>query len=84
MNATQSGAMGEGWSDWYAIDFTDDNGWFFDTPASGDAFPFRYSAGDDVVFPHAAVDCPVGAARELPGPGSSTSGRLHYADYGKS
>jgi len=25
--------MGEGWSDWYAIDFTDNNGWFFDTPA---------------------------------------------------
>jgi hypothetical protein len=25
-------------SDRYAIDFTDNNGWFFDTPANGDAF----------------------------------------------
>ncbi len=45
LNAQQSGAMGEGWSDWYAIDFTDNHGWFFDTPANGDAFPFRYSGG---------------------------------------
>ena len=55
--------MGEGWSDWYAIDFTDNHGWFFDTPANGDAFPFRYSAGDDVVFRTSAADCPVGVAR---------------------
>ena len=62
LNAQQSGAMGEGWSDWYAIDFTDNHGWFFDTPANGDAFPFRYSAGDDVVFRTSAADCPVGVA----------------------
>ena len=28
LNAQQSGSMGEGWSDWYAIDFVDNHGWF--------------------------------------------------------
>jgi extracellular elastinolytic metalloproteinase len=85
VNTIQAGSMGEGWSDWYAIDFTDNNGWFFDTPANGDAFPFRYSAGDEVVFRTSAADCPVGpAAPNCPvdgfggGPGGYT-----YADFGK-
>jgi extracellular elastinolytic metalloproteinase len=84
VNAQQAGSMGEAWSDWYAIDFTDNNGWFFDTPAPGDAFPFRYSAGDEVVFRTSAADCPVGpAVANCPavdlggGPGGYT-----YADYG--
>jgi extracellular elastinolytic metalloproteinase len=85
LNSQQSGSMGEGWSDWYAIDFTDDNGWFFDTPANGDAYPFRYSGGDEPVFRTSAADCPVGvAAPNCPtaesqvGPGGYT-----YADFGK-
>ena len=84
LSGQQAGAMGEAWSDWYAIDFTDNNGWFFDTPANGDAFPFRYSAGDDVVFRTSAADCPVGvAATNCPVDGFGTgSGGYTYADYG--
>ena len=84
VNAQQSGSMGEGWSDWYAIDFTDANGWFFDTPASGDAIAFRYSAGDDVVFRTSAVDCPVGVvAVNCPVEGfGSGPGGYTYADFG--
>jgi extracellular elastinolytic metalloproteinase len=84
VNSLQAGSMGEGWSDWYAIDFTDNNGWFFDTPAAGDAFPFRYSAGDDVVFRTSAADCPVGvAALNCPVEGFGTNpGGYTYADYG--
>jgi hypothetical protein len=84
VNALQSGSMGEGWSDWYAIDYTDDNGWFFDTPAAGDAFPFRYSAGDEVVFRTSAADCPVGVvAVNCPVEGFGTNpGGYTYADYG--
>lgn len=84
LNSQQSGSMGEGWSDWYAIDFTDNNGWFFDTPASGDAFPFRYSAGDDLVFRTSAADCPVGAvAPNCPVAGfGSGPGGYTYADFG--
>ena len=84
LNAQQSGSMGEGWSDWYAIDFTDNHGWFFDTPANGDAFPFRYSAGDDVVFRTAAADCPVGVgAVNCPVDGFGTGpGGYTYADFG--
>jgi extracellular elastinolytic metalloproteinase len=80
----QSGAMGEAWSDWYAIDFTDQNGWFYDTPANGDAIVFRYSAGDDLAFRTAAVDCPVGvAATNCPGPGIGTGdGGYTYGDMG--
>ena len=62
----------------------DNNGWFFDTPANGDAFPFRYSAGDEVVFRTSAADCPVGvAATNCPVDGfGSGPGGYTYADYG--
>ena len=76
--------MGEAWSDWYAIDFTDDNGWFTDTPAPGDAFPFRYSGGDQVVFRTSAADCPVGVAADncpVQGFGSHPGGYT-YQDFG--
>jgi hypothetical protein len=81
----QSGSMGEGWSDWYAIDFTDANGWFHDTPAVGDAIVFRYSAGDQLAFRTAAVDCPVGVtAANCPGDGISTGpGGYTFGDLGR-
>ena len=66
------------------IDFTDNHGLFFDTPANGDAFPFRYSAGDDVVFRTSAADCPVSVAATTAGGRRSAADRaLTYADYGK-
>jgi extracellular elastinolytic metalloproteinase len=84
LNAQQSGSMGEGWSDWYAVDFTDDNGWFIDTPASGDAIAFRYSGGDEVSFRSAAVDCPVGVVAEnCPAQGRGGPGGYTYDDLGK-
>ncbi len=85
VNAQQSGSMGEGWSDWYAIDFTDDNGWFTDTPADGDAIAFRYSGGDEVSFRSAAVDCPVGVTgvENCPTSGDGGPGGYTYADFGK-
>jgi len=85
LNSQQSVSMGEGWSDWYAIDYTDNHGWFFDTPASGDAIVFRYSAGDEVSFRTAAVDCPVGVTAEncpVEGFGSGPGGYT-YDDFGK-
>jgi hypothetical protein len=80
----QSASMGEGWSDWYAIDFTDANGWFHDTAANGDAIVFRYSAGDQLSFRTAAVDCPVGiAAENCPGDGIPTGkGGYTFGDLG--
>jgi hypothetical protein len=84
LNAPQSGAMGEGWSDWYAVDFTDNNGWFTDTPANGDAIAFRYSGGDEVSFRTAAVDCPVGVTgvENCPKSGDGGPGGYTYADFG--
>jgi hypothetical protein len=83
--AQQSISMGEGWSDWYAIDFTDANGWFHDTRVNGDAIVFRYSAGDQLAFRTAAVDCPVGVAAEnCPGEGIQTDpGGYTYGDIGQ-
>ena len=84
LNSQQSGSMGEGWSDWYAIDYVDNNGWFIDTPASGDAIAFRYSGGDEVSFRSAAVDCPVGVrgVENCPTSGSGGPGGYTYADFG--
>jgi extracellular elastinolytic metalloproteinase len=84
LNAQQSGSMGEGWSDWYAVDFTDNNGWFIDTSAVGDAIAFRYSGGDEVSFRSAAVDCPVGVnAPNCPAAGGGGPGGYTYADLGE-
>lgn len=84
LNAAQSGAMGEGWSDWYAVDFTDNQGYFFDTPAAGDAIIFRYSGGDDIIFRYDAIDCPVDAttAAGCAGTDGSGPGGFTYGDYG--
>ena len=87
LNAQQSGSMGEGWSDWYAIDFVDNHGWFEDTPADGDAIAFRYSGGDEVSFRSAAVDCPVGVTGvencpKFAAPGVGPGGYT-YADFGR-
>jgi hypothetical protein len=83
LNAEQSGSMGEGWSDWYAVDFTENHGWFIDTSASGDAIAFRYSGGDEVSFRSAAMDCPVGVhAENCPAGGGGGPGGYTYDDLG--
>jgi hypothetical protein len=83
--AQQSASMGEGWSDWYAVDFTDAQGWFHDTPADGDAILFRYSAGDRLAFRTAAIDCPVDTtAPNCPGEDALTGpGGYTYGDLGE-
>ncbi len=82
LSSAQAGAMGEGWSDWYAIDFADNQGYFFDTPASGDAVIFRYTAGGGM-FRHEATDCPVGVvATGCEGTAGSGPGGFTYGDFG--
>jgi len=83
LNAEQAGSMGEGWGDWYAVDYTDNHGWFIDSPASGDAIAFRYSGGDEVSFRSAAIDCPVGVnAVNCPAQGNGGPGGYTYDDLG--
>src|SRR6476620_32613 len=67
LNSAQAGAMGEGWSDFYAMDFlarpaADDGGlpYVDDTGAPGEVHMGRYT--DDVAnaIRTEALDCPVG------------------------
>src|SRR4029453_12705325 len=84
----QAGAMGEAWSDWYAFDFLNAQGYADDTPADGD-LRGGDSAGHGLdLIPTQPLDCPVGSASpkclggtrpgRTAGPGGYT-----YGDYGK-
>jgi subtilisin-like proprotein convertase family protein len=91
--ARQSQAMGEGWSDWYALDYLAAQGQLTDTAAPGDAVVGAYVTDDaDTGIRYDAVDCPVGAQSShcpgttLTGPGGFTFGDLgrvigYSADY---
>ena len=84
LNGPQSGAMGEGWSDWYAKDFLVGQFPGDDTAASGEV-----DLGDYIdSVPHRirtqALDCPVGAAAaQCPGAGLAGSGGYTYGDFGR-
>ena len=84
LNGAQAGAMGEGWSDWYAKDFLVGQFPGDDTAAPGEVDMGKYI--DSV--PHSirtqALDCPVGAAAtQCPGAGLAGSGGYTYGDFGQ-
>ena len=90
LNSDQSGAMGEGWSDFYAKDFLVEQFPGEDTSAPGEVDMGEYT---DVV-PHSIryepLDCPVGAdASVCPGStassggGDAGSGGFTYGDFGR-
>ncbi len=84
LNTAQAGAMGEGWSDWYAQDFLVGQFPGTDTTTPGEVDMGRYVEA----VPHAirteAVDCPVGAAAaRCPGAGASGPGGYTYGDFGR-
>ncbi|MCW2985543.1 MAG: peptidase fungalysin, partial [Conexibacter sp.] len=81
--ARQSQAMGEGWSDWYAMDFLTAEGQVTDTTAPGDEVVGAYVTDDTATgIRYNAVDCPVAASSPhcpgttLTGPGGFTFGDL--------
>lgn len=73
--ARQSQAMGEGWSDWYALDFLTGEGQIADDPATpGDELIGDYVGGNSATGIRVnAVDCHV-ADRGVHCPGSATAG----------
>ncbi|HEY7661463.1 MAG TPA: M36 family metallopeptidase [Actinomycetota bacterium] len=80
----QGGAMDEGGADWYAIDFTDNQGYFIDTPTPGDAIIFRYGSGDQIAYRTEATDCPVGVVvTGCEGTAGAGPGGYTYGDYGR-
>ena len=88
----QAGAMGEAWSDWYALDLLDAEGYAGDGPGvdlpvgeyitGGDGIRYQYA---DCRVDSAAADCPEPhPADERVGPGGFTFGDLgHIAGFGE-
>jgi subtilisin-like proprotein convertase family protein len=85
LNAKQSGAMGEGWSDWYAMDYLVEHGYVADTASDGEVVLGEYATGDTARgIRTQPLDCPVGSATPVCG-GSALAGHTGgytYADLG--
>ena len=86
LTARQSQAMGEGWSDFYAMDFLAHRGEVTDTPSPGDVIVGGYVTDDpDTGIRTNALDCPVGAADpgHCPGTATAGSGGYTFGDLGR-
>jgi hypothetical protein len=84
LDGAQSGAMGEAWSDWYALDFLTDLGLQPNTRRPGEVMTGRYVSENVNIVRTQPIDCTVGApASRCPGtPGGGTGGYT-YGDFGK-
>ncbi|HTG47335.1 MAG TPA: M36 family metallopeptidase [Actinomycetota bacterium] len=80
----QAGAMGEAWSDWYAMDYLVNRGLFKDTAAPGQLLEGTYVSGGKRLVRTEAIDCPVGsAAPRCRGANGLGKGGYTYGDFGK-
>ena len=59
----QAGAMGEAWSDWYAMDYLVDQGLQKDRPGKVDVVLFQYDGAGVALDRTEPIDCPVGYQR---------------------
>ena len=83
LNSQQSGAMGEAWSDWYAMDYLAAKGLAPDSQADGEmrVGTYWYSGGTIRTAPtDCTVNSTVAACAGTPGAGK---GGYTYGDYGK-
>ena len=79
----QAGAMGEAWSDWYAMDYLVDKGLEKDTKALGEVRVGKYVTGGNTIRTE-PLDCPVGAVNPVcPGTTAAGPGGYTYGDYGR-
>ena len=85
LTTQQSGAMGEAWSDWYAMDLLVADGLQTDTAADGEVVLGAYVDHGTRLIRFEGLDCPVGAdAAACPGGfTASGTGGFTYGDYGK-
>ena len=85
LDAFHSGAMGEGWSDWYAMDYLVEQGFAPDTVAAGEVTLDRYLGNGEPTIRTEGLDCPVApASAECPG-GEDTGaeGGYTFGDMGR-
>jgi hypothetical protein len=78
----QATAMGEGWSDWYAMDYLVEQGLAPDTAADGEVKLDQYDSPDLNIVRTQPFDCPVGSADpDCPGLDGPPNGGYTYDDY---
>jgi extracellular elastinolytic metalloproteinase len=83
LGGIEAGAMGEAWSDWYAMDFLVNDGLFKDTSAAGDLKLGVYVGAGDTIRSQ-PMDCPVGStSAACPGTPAAGPGGYTYGDYGR-
>jgi hypothetical protein len=83
LGGQQPGAMGEGWSDWYAADLLAADGLLPDTAAVGDVDPLGYVDPTHKIRSQ-PLDCPVGGtAPACPGSTRAGAGGYTYGDFGR-
>lgn len=79
----QSGAMGEAWSDWYAMDYLVDQGLQQDTSAPGEVRIGNYVGWGNDLIRTQPLDCPVGSSSPAcPGGLTGHNGGYTYGDLG--
>jgi extracellular elastinolytic metalloproteinase len=85
LDAAQSGAMGEAWSDWYALDYLVREGLFTDDDVTaGQVDLGEYSDAVPNVVRYQPIDCPLGSgAPACPGSTGAGAGGFTYGDFGK-
>jgi hypothetical protein len=84
LNGSQSGAMGEAWSDWYAYDYLQNVGLEKDTAKPGELVIFEYSTAGANTIRTQPLDCPVGASATVcPGTATAGPGGYTYGDFGR-
>jgi hypothetical protein len=82
LTTQQSASMGEGWSDWYAEDFLNNQGFKPDTGPVGDVV--MGAIAFDGLIRSQPIDCPVGASPPVcPGGVQTGAGGYTYGDFGK-
>jgi extracellular elastinolytic metalloproteinase len=83
LNSIQSGAMGEAWSDYYAMDYLVSHGFLKDTAKAGELLEGDYVAAGGHLIRTMSIDCPVGA--NTPGCQSGAIAGVHggyvYGDF---
>ncbi|GAA3803454.1 hypothetical protein GCM10022403_041840 [Streptomyces coacervatus] len=85
LTGQQGGAMGEAWSDWYALDFLNNRGLLKDSRRTdGEVALDPPHWTDELPSRSQPLDCPVGStSAKCPGTSAAGKGGYTYGDYGK-
>lgn len=84
LDAHQSASMGEGWSDWYALDYLEPQGLAIDSPVAGDLVLGSFVAAGGTLRT-GGLDCRVGdvGVPGCPGSAGAGPGGYTYGDLGR-